>query len=82
MRVRGSRYSGMPKRTIPPGSPAPSNTVTSYPSSARSCAALRPAGPDPMTATFREPRVDVRASAEFRRNLSGVWFAKRLPATA
>ena len=29
MSVRGRRYSGMPKRIIPPGSPAASKTVTS-----------------------------------------------------
>ena len=49
---RGSRYSGMPTAIIPPGTGSASNTVTAQPSCARRSAAVSPAGPAPITATF------------------------------
>jgi len=42
----------MPRCIIPPGTLAASKIVTAYPSSAKSCAADMPAGPDPMIAIF------------------------------
>ena len=51
IRSRGNRYSGIPRRIIPPATGAASKTVTRWPISARSCAQDRPAGPAPITAT-------------------------------
>ena len=48
----GRRNSGMPYTNTPPGSWRASKMVTSYPIFARSPAQVRPAGPEPMTATF------------------------------
>ena len=43
--------SGTPKRISPPGASSRSKTVTSWPTWLSSCAAARPAGPEPITAT-------------------------------
>jgi len=50
--LRGKRYSGIPRYNIPPATGEASKMVTEYPISARSCAAERPTGPPPMTATL------------------------------
>ena len=48
----GRRNSGIPYTRTPPSSCSASNTVTSYPSFARSPAQVSPDGPEPMTATL------------------------------
>ena len=48
--------SGMPYRSRPPSRSARSNTVTSWPARVSCCAAARPAGPEPTTATLRPVR--------------------------
>ena len=48
----GRRNSGMPYTSTPPARCSASNTVTSYPMRARSPAQVRPAGPEPTTATL------------------------------
>src|SRR5215469_12359868 len=45
--------SGIPYRSRPPGASARSNTVTACPALVSCWAAASPAGPDPITATFR-----------------------------
>ena len=53
--VFGSRKSGIPYRSTPPGSWNASNTVTSHPAFAMSAAHAIPAGPEPTTAIFAAP---------------------------
>ena len=43
---------GMPYMSKPPGRSARSNTVTRWPALLSCAAARKPAGPEPMTATF------------------------------
>ena len=43
--------SGIPKRNNPPGSDALSKTVVAWPARLINCAAAKPEGPDPITAT-------------------------------
>ena len=50
--LSGSRYEGMPQRSIPPAASCISKTVTACPFLLRKYAAVRPAGPAPTTATF------------------------------
>ena len=48
----GSRYAGREHVSMPPGMFSASKTVIRYPSRESWCAAVIPAGPAPMTATF------------------------------
>ena len=49
--------SGIPRTSSPPGISFFSNTVTVWPARLSCCAAARPAGPEPMTATLRPVRI-------------------------
>ena len=49
--LRGRRYSGIPRASIPPGTFEASKMVGLNPSSAKKYAAERPLGPDPIIAT-------------------------------
>ena len=48
----GRRYLGMPTASMPAGTGSISYTVGRNPNRARSCAAAKPAGPEPMIAIF------------------------------
>ncbi len=84
----GRRYSGMPNISTPPGSGSISNISTSKPRRASTPATVRPAGPEPITAT--RPRsfstilswvrpISVSKSATNRSSLPMLMWAPFLP---